>query len=72
MRTARFSGRLFVGGGGGVFAQRGVSQGECLPPPPRGQTDPCENITLPQTSFTGGKNQNEDICNSWFMSLQVL
>ena len=22
---------------------------------PRGQTDACENITLPQTSFAGGK-----------------
>ena len=24
--------------------------------PPRGQTNSCENITLPQTSFAGGKN----------------
>ena len=24
------------------------------PPAPRGQTDACENITLPQTSFAGG------------------
>ena len=24
-------------------------------PPPRGQTDACENITLPQTSFASGK-----------------
>ena len=24
-------------------------------PPPRGQTNTCENITLPQTSFAGGK-----------------
>ena len=25
------------------------------PPSPGGQTDACENITLPQTSFVGGK-----------------
>ena len=24
--------------------------------PPNGQKDTCENITLPQTSFTGGKD----------------
>ena len=28
------------------------------PPPPCGQTDACENITLPQTSFVGGKNRH--------------
>ena len=26
------------------------------PPLPRGQTNTCENIALPQTSFAGGKN----------------
>ena len=31
------------------------------PLPPSGQTDTCENITLPQTSFTGGKNINSPI-----------
>ena len=25
-------------------------------PPPCGQTDACENVILPQTSFAGGKN----------------
>ena len=30
-------------------------------PLPCGQTDTCENITLPQTSFTGGKNINSPI-----------
>ena len=25
-------------------------------PPPRGQTHTCKHITLPQTSFAGGKN----------------
>ena len=26
-------------------------------PSPRGQTNTCENITLPQTAFAGGKNK---------------
>ena len=35
----------------------GVCLGGCLPhPTPRGQTDACENITLPQTLFAGGDN----------------
>ena len=58
MRTTRFSGRLFRGGvcpvGEGVclvgVSARGVSAWGGLPPP-RGQTDACENITLPQTSL---------------------
>ena len=41
----------------------GVCPGGCAPPahfmlgytPPCGQTDTYENITLPQTSFAGGK-----------------
>ena len=30
-------------------------------PSPCGQTDTCKNITLPQTSFAGGKNKQEGI-----------
>ena len=46
MRTARYSSHL--GGGGGVCP--GVV---CLPGGvhPHGQTDTCENITLPQLMF---------------------
>ena len=33
---------------------------------PRGQTDTCKNITLPQTSFAGGNNYNGD--NNIFVS----
>ena len=55
MRTARFSGHLF-GGGSGVCS--GSAWG-CLPRSPRGQTDACENITLPQTSFAGGNKQQK-------------
>ena len=33
---------------------RGVLSQVDRPPPPRGQTDACVNITLPQTSFAGG------------------
>ena len=52
MRTARFSGRLFGGYGG-------LPWGGCLPrgmsvTHPYGQTDACESITLPQTSFASG------------------
>ena len=43
MRTARSSSRP---GGGGLFQA----------PPPCGQTHTCKHITLPQTSFAGGKN----------------
>ena len=32
-----------------------VREGVC-PPPPRGQINTCENITLPQTLFAGGEN----------------
>ena len=31
--------------------------GKTTPAPPPGQTNTCENITLPQTSFAGGKNK---------------
>ena len=66
MCTARFSGRLF-GISWGVSAWGGLSRG-CVCwgvsaqggvcHTSRGQTDACENITLPQTSFSGG-NQSE-------------
>ena len=58
MRTARFSGRLL---GGDVCLGGGSAT------PPFGQTDTCENITLPQTSFAGGKNVDSAkhaICNT--------
>ena len=31
--------------------------GVCMSPPVNRMTDACENITLPQTSFAGGKNR---------------
>ena len=34
--------------------------------PRRGQTDACENITLPQTSFEGGKNVLDSVHDKWF------
>ena len=38
----------------------GVYPAGCLPhTPPRGQTDACENITLPHISFTGGNNSGK-------------
>ena len=46
MRTVRFSGHLF-GGGGGVCTGVPATY-------PRGQIHACENITLLQTSFAGG------------------
>ena len=42
---------------GGVCLDEGVSaygEGGSAPAPPCRQTDACENITLPQTSFAGG------------------
>ena len=60
MRTVRCSDHLGGGGGGGVWGSaQGVSSWGGLPeggvcpggvhlPPPRGQTDTCENITFPQ------------------------
>ena len=56
MRTARslpYGGEVSVRGGG-------FCQGDPLP---FGQTDTCEIIILPQTSFAGG---NKISCNSWF------
>ena len=41
---------------GGGSAPGGVP-GQILPPPVDRQTDACKLITLPQTSFAGGKNQ---------------
>ena len=46
---------LLYQGRGGLPRQRS-SQTET---PPRGQTDSCENITLPETSFAGGKNTGD-------------
>ena len=60
MRTSRSLpyGGVSVGGGylsGGLCpGGGGLRQGNPLPP--RGQTDTCKNITLPQTSFASGKN----------------
>ena len=66
MHTARFSGCLLGDCTGGGSAWRYLpGEGECLPWGylPRGGgsatplwTDACENITLPQNSFAGGKN----------------
>ena len=67
-RTARFSGHLLgvSAQGDGVCLVGGVCPGDvcpggCLPGGsatlPCGQTDACENITLPQTSFAGGNNR---------------
>ena len=61
MRTAHFSGRLWRGSAclpRGGFPRGVCPGGGCLgmsATPPNGQTDACENITLPQTSFAGGK-----------------
>ena len=43
---------------GGVSVGGGLCQGDPLPHP--GQTDDCENITLDQTSFAGGNDDNEN------------
>ena len=68
VRTARLLTRrriMLSRGGGPVQEGGGYCQGRMLsitgsdiitPPAPRGQTDACENITLTQTSFTGGNN----------------
>ena len=42
-----------VHGPGGVVSQHALRQ---TPPPVNRMTDRCKNITLPQTSFAGGKN----------------
>ena len=51
--------RVCLGGSArwGGCLPRGVSAWGCLPHTPYGQTDACENITLPQTSFAGGNNR---------------
>ena len=49
--------------------------GECLclgvsvrePPPSCGQTDACENITLPQISFAGGNKMQYLVANCYFL-----
>ena len=61
MRTARS-----LPCGGGEPLSRGICQGDC---PPCGLTDACENITLHQTSFTGGNkiyaNRINKVMPSW-------
>ena len=42
--------------GRGGMCGRGTSM-TCMPPPVHRMTDACKNITLPQTSFAGGKKQ---------------
>ena len=42
---------------GGCVCSRGVYLVRYCPPPPRGQTDACKLVTLPQISFAGGKNE---------------
>ena len=47
--------------GGGVLWGGGVLlsiTGDDITPPSCGQTDRCKNITLPHTSFAGGKNES--------------
>ena len=48
-------GMCLVPGGGGVPGPRGTPA-QVLPPPVNRMTDRCKNITLPQTSFAGGKS----------------
>ena len=63
MRTARFSDHLERGVSDWGVCPGGVSPGGCRSLPTRvsvwgvseGMIDACENITLPQTSFAGGK-----------------
>ena len=46
--------------GGGMGARGHECLRACMPcthPPVNRMTDACENITLPQTSFAGGKNK---------------
>ena len=50
----RTGGGVTVQWGGGLWPGRGVCVRE-TPLPSCGQTDTCEIITLPQTSFAGGK-----------------
>ena len=84
MRTARFSGRLYREGGWGCLplGPGGVYHTSLSPPPPpwtEWLTDRCKNITLPQTSFAGGKDEehvkellNEEGSIEWVLTLQFL
>ena len=53
----------------GESLSRGVSVGGVcqVDPLPRGQTNACENITLPQTSFAGGNNH---LCTNYLQFSQ--
>ena len=76
MRTVRIL--TVVGVSGGMCVQGVVSGAVPWAPPtqrhppdpeadtPFGQTDTCENITLPQTSFAGGKYISGDSEQLWF------
>ena len=71
MRTAHFSGHWGAGFCPGVFIQRGLCpEWRPLPPVDRMTDTPCENITLPQTSFAGGnkamqsQNRNATTCHN--------
>ena len=70
MRTTRSSGRP----GGGVSPRTRHSPPGADPPPPVNRiTDACKNITLPQTSFAGGKNGSEPIlCINIFVSIDTM
>ena len=67
LRTVRFSGRLSTRGRGECLS---LSPGGVYHTPPFttplpthtpcGQTNTCENFTLPQTSFAGGKNPEKN------------
>ena len=62
MRAARFLNVVSAGVGGGCSASRGEGSATRekgwvgqTPSPVNRMTDRCKNITLPQTSFAGGK-----------------
>ena len=52
-----------------LTASRSIRRGRgvCMPrmPPVNRMTDACENITLPQTSFTGGNYVSKLVVSNW-------
>ena len=56
--------------GVGAAREKGVviTGNDIISPPPHGQTDACENIILPQTSFTGGNNTIEVVASYYTLS----